>query len=264
MKKYGFLDNLEKREEKEMTEVNTKKRFLLEQLKNMDEVFVLFSRCTRMPYIQCDEESFDDQIYIFRREENALETAKEFQEAKIPVQVVKFPKENFLTFYSSLYFIGVNAMVVDKGEDEMRIQVRELVIPPDYSNLPEGKVRVDNPQFQLTAIYLMQMLRREKGVKPNQEMKEMEEEMIANMRKGTFIVPVQDDKQVPLVKLSDENMFQPVCSDIGEFNKFNRDKNFRPAVVPFAKLHEVVVPQAKGIVINPLGVHVVLMKEQLK
>ena len=48
----------------------------------------------------------------------------------------------------------------------MRIQVRELVIPPDYSSLPEGKVRVDNPQFQLTAIYLMQMLRREKGLSP--------------------------------------------------------------------------------------------------
>ncbi len=56
--------------------------------------------------------------------------------------------------------------------------------------------------------------------------------MLANMRKGTFIVPVQDDKQVPLMKLSDENMFQPVCSDIGEFNKFNRDKISAQQVVP--------------------------------
>ena len=66
------------------------------------------------------------------------------------------------------------------------------------------------------------------------------------------------------MKLKDEAMFQPVFTDMYEFNKFAGHEKFRGAVVPFDKLQEAVVEQAKGIIINPLGVHVVMMKEQLK
>lgn len=247
-----------------MTQTDTKKRFLLQQLRNAEEMFVLFSKCTRMPYVHCDEKSFNDQIFLFRNEEKALAKVNEYQENKMPVQVVKFVKENFLGFYSSLYFIGVNSMVVDQGEDEQELMVHELVTPPDYSKLPDGKVRVDNPQFQLTAMYMMQQLRKETGVKPTAEMKELEEELVVNMRKGTYIVPIQEDKQVPLMKLKDDQMFQPVFTDLSEFNKFNGKQEFKGAVIPYEKLPAVVAGQAKGIVINPLGVHVIIMKEQLK
>lgn len=84
------------------------------------------------------------------------------------------------------------------------------------------------------------------------------------MRRGTYIVPVQEDKKVPLMKLKEDIMVQPVFTDIYEFNKFSGAKKFRGAVIPYEKLSEAVAEQAKGIVFNPLSVHVVIMKEQLK
>lgn len=247
-----------------MIENANRKQFLLKHLRNSKEVFILFSMCTRMPYVECNEETYDDQIYLFRKQEEAVEAAKQYQEEKVPVQVVKMQNAQFLSFYSSLYFIGVNAIIIDPGEKEEAIQLKELVTPPDYNKLPKGQVRVDNPEFQLTAIYLMQNLRKEKDVKVTPQIKELEEEMFRNMRKGNFIVPVKEDKQIPMMKLKDENMYQPIFSDVGDFNKFNGEKQFRPAVIPYDKLESVIVPQAKGIVINPMGIHVVLKKEQLK
>lgn len=247
-----------------MSENATKKTFLLKQLRNAEEIFVLFSKCTRVPYVECHEETFDDQVFLFRKEADALAAAKEYQDKKIPIQVVKIPKEQFLSFYSGLYFIGANAMSVDRGEELELMQIRELVTPPDYSKLKDGQTRVDNPEFHLTAIYLMQELRKEKEVKVTRELKELEEEMFRNMRKGAFIVPVREDKQIPLMKIQEKDMYQPVFSDVSDFQKFDKEKQFRPAVVPYEKLAGVVVPQAQGIVVNPLGVHIVLKKEQLK
>lgn len=247
-----------------MTQIDSKKRFILQQLRNLEEIFVLFSRCTRLPYVHCDEESYNDQIYVFRKEEDARNAAVKCQEKKIPVQIMKVEKGNFLNFYSSLYFQGINSMVIDEGENQIEILLEELVTPPDYSKIPEGQIRVDNPQFQLTAMYLMQALRKEPNVKPTRELQELEEELTVNMRRGTYIVPVQEDKKVPLMKLKEDVMVQPVFTDIHEFNKFGGAKKFRGAVIPYDKLPEAVVEQAKGIVINPLSVHVVIMKEQLK
>lgn len=247
-----------------MTQIDGKKRFILQQLRNSEEIFVLFSRGTRLPYVHCDEESYNDQIYIFRKEEDARSAAAQYQEEKIPVQIMKVEKDKFLNFYSSLYFQGINAMIIDKGEKQIEILLEELVTPPDYSKIPEGQIRVDNPQFQLTAMYLMQLLRKEPGVKPTREMQELEEELLANMRRGTYIVPLQEDKKVPLMKLKEDIFVQPVFTDIHEFNKFGGAQKFRGAVIPYEKLSEAVAEQAKGIVINPLSVHVVIMKEQLK
>lgn len=246
-----------------MTQIDGKKRFILQQLRNTEEIFALFSRATRLPYVHCDEESYNDQIYIFRKEEDARKTAGQYQEKKIPVQIMKVQKDKFLEFYSSLYFQGINAMVIDQGENQIEVLLEELVTPPDYSKMPKGQIRVDNPQFQLTAMYLMQLLRREPGVQPTREMQELEEELLVNMRRGTYIVPLQDDKKVPLMKIKEDVLVQPVFTDIHEFNKFGGAKKFRGAVVPYEKLSEAVAEQARGIVINPLSVHVVIMKEQL-
>ncbi len=246
-------------------EQTSKKLEMLGRLRNNEEAFILFSKCTNMPYVYCDPESYNDLVYIYEKEEEAKERAKELTEGqKQPVQVVKLKKEQFLSFYSSLYLMGANALMVNAGtQEEMEIQLEELVRRPDYSNLPKDKVKVENPQLHLTALYFMQTLRRGEKPEITQELKELEEEMLVNLRKGTYVVPVQEDKKVPLMKMKNGDSYQPIFTDVMEFNKFNIKKNFRGAVVPFANLHKILIEQSKGFVINPLGFHLVVVREQV-
>ena len=150
-------------------------------------------------------------------------------------------------------------MCLDKGsEKETKLQLNELVRRPDDSQIPEGKVRVENPELMLTALYFMQELRKSAKPQITPQVREMEEELMAHFRKGTYIMAVQDKNMVPFLKLKNGDAYQPIFTDIGEFQKFNREKKFRTVVVPYAKLSAIVQSPAKGICINPNGVNIIL------
>ena len=69
---------------------------------------------------------------------------------------------------------------------------------------------------------------------------------------------VQAENKIPLLKLQDGTSFQPVFTDVIEFQKFNKEKNFKSAVIKADKLLDILVPEAKGVVINPFGVNLQL------
>ena len=39
--------------------------FIIKKLQNLDEMLVAYSAVTRMPFAICDDESFNDQVWIF-------------------------------------------------------------------------------------------------------------------------------------------------------------------------------------------------------
>ena len=44
----------------------------VKKIHSLEKIYVLFSASTRMPFVECDPEEFDDQIYIFANEELAI------------------------------------------------------------------------------------------------------------------------------------------------------------------------------------------------
>ena len=44
----------------------------IQELRNREEVFVAYSQATKLPYVTCDEETFNDQARIFATEEERL------------------------------------------------------------------------------------------------------------------------------------------------------------------------------------------------
>ena len=46
------------------------KQKALNELKNAKDVYVLMSRCTSMPFVVCDPETFDDEFLMFFSEED--------------------------------------------------------------------------------------------------------------------------------------------------------------------------------------------------
>ena len=53
----------------------------LNKLRTVEAIYVLMSSCTRMPYVVCDPETFDDEILLYLRDEDAKNKAKELTEA---------------------------------------------------------------------------------------------------------------------------------------------------------------------------------------
>lgn len=244
-------------DEKNTTTVT--KRETLAALRSPGELYVIISAVTKVPFVVCDDETYDDQILLYYRAEDAREKAKELLEAKYGAVVAKLEDKQLLAFYTSLYTMGVNCLAVNQGTDTaVSVQLSDLVIRKKPEELPEGKKQVENPAFHLTAMYFMQEMQRHAGEEPTQQMKDLQEELLAHYKEGTFIAVIQEDGQIPFLKQKDGSIYQPIFTDAVEFQKFNKNKKLKTAAIPASKIPEFLIPGAKGVAVNPLGVNVQL------
>ena len=248
-----------------MSDQNTTvtKQETLAVLWNPGELYVIISGATKQPFVCCDGETYDDEVFLYYREEDAKEKTKRLAEEKYATAVAKMENKQLLSFYTSLYTMGVNCLAVNHGTDtQISIQLSDLVARKIPDKLPNGQKLVENPALQLTAAYFMQDLRRQASPQPTEELKELQEELLAHYKKGTFLMVVQEDGQIPMLKQKDGTVYQPVFTDMLEVQRFARGQKIKTAVVTAAQIPGLLAKQAKGVVINPFGVNVQLKIEK--
>lgn len=235
-----------------------RKTAIPERLRTSEAVFVLMSESTRLPYVECDPETFDDQILLFFSENDARRAAAELIREKMAVRIARIENKNFLSFYTGLFTLGVNCIAAHDGSSSRTeaVQLNELIQRGGADSLPKGQVRVENPELHLTAIYFVQELRRNQGQTLTQELKDLYEEMLAHFGKGRYIVAVGQDQGIPALKGKEGQIYQPLFTDFLEFTKFNRENLFRAMVVEADKITKLIPKESSGVVINPLGVNV--------
>ena len=241
------------------------KQETLAALRNPGELYVIMSAATKMPFVFCDEETYDDEVFLYYTQEDAKNKAKELGEQKYQTGVAKLEEKILLGFYTSLYTMGVNCLAVNYGTDTaISIQLPDLVVRKKPEENGEGKKFLENPELHLTALYFMQELRRLPSPELTEELKDLQEELLAHYQKSTFILAMEENGQIPVLKQKDGSMFQPVFTDILEVNKFARGKKMKLTVIPAEKIPQSLFPEAKGVVINPLGANVQLKVARAK
>ncbi|MCI5700813.1 MAG: SseB family protein [Lachnospiraceae bacterium] len=252
--------------------------FAVKKIQNLEEAIVIFSQQTRMPFVECDEETYDDQVHMFANESEVQEFAKMYTEKKILLMAVKVLKAQMRSMYNTFYSIGANAVVFHENGNVYRLQLKDIEKMPDLSKLMKEKLPVVNPTLQLSTLYFLQEMYR--PVKHDmQHAKELEEEMLINLMRSRYILPLENvnpnepvnpkdpkqKKKIPYVKDKDGNMLMPIFSDFTEFQKFYRDKATKMGmgVQGFTDLPNYLAAEAKGLVLNPGGFHLHITKEQL-
>ena len=242
----------------------------IKELQTRETIFVAYSQATKLPYVICDEESFNDQVWVFATEEEIKAFGQKKLQDKILLMGMKYENKDFPRFYGTLYAIGVNSVVWVDGENQIEVDLAKIARQADFSKLEPSKQPLFNSTLQLSGIYFMQELRRPiKKEERTVNLREMEEELIVNLKKSEFLVAMATDPEdpnkvnIPYLKNKDGDVLQPAFTDVMEFDKFARGKKLRAAKVPFAKLPGLIIKQAKGFVINPMGFNLILDRVQL-
>lgn len=242
--------------------ITEEEKKVLVKLRNAEAIYVLTSDFTRMPFVECDEETFDDEVFLYFEEEDAKREAQRRIQNGEMMHIVKVMNQFLLSFYTSLYPMGVNCLVTDKGLDSERaVQLEHLVVRRKDAAEQEGKTVVENAELHLTALYFVQKLRAQKEPKMTEELQELNEEMMAHYIRGRYIVALTENNAVPILKQKDGRVLQPIFTDIQEFMKFqsvNKEEKFKTAVVEVDKISELAAKEAFGITVNPFGVNLVL------
>ena len=242
----------------------------IHELRNREEVFVAYSQATKLPYVTCDEETFNDQARIFATEEEIKEYGKQLLEDKILLMGMKYEKKDYPRLYGTLYAIGVNSVLWIDGENQIEVELERIATQRDMSQIDPSRRPLLNPSLELSGIYFMQELRRPVKAEEHKNIRELEEELIANLRKAEFLIAINAEQEedgklhIPYLKNKEGQILQPVFSDVMEFEKFAKGKKLRLAKIPFNKLPEILINQAEAMVFNPMGFNLILNKEQFK
>lgn len=276
---------------------NQQKQTAADAVKDLREAYAFISLTTNMPYVECEEVDYNDQIHLFARKEDAESMQKELEtkgdrvrilELKtVEIQVPADPKNpagEKKTMYlnqvrqhlGTMPFIGVNAVCFHSaGGEETCIEIKE-VLPDDFEK-KVGENPLYQPNVQLTGLYLMQEARKKKELVDQKHLRELDEEFSANMVKAKLFLAVlppegkeRDPKlelkecRLPYLKHQSGDIFFPVFTDVWEFQKYTKDKkNLRSIQIPFKDLTKFWVQDAKAYMINPLGFALPLSKEMI-
>ena len=248
-------------------------------MKKQEELFVIFSRVTNMPYVECDPETFEDIIHIISTEAEVQEFAKSYTEQKIALMAKKVPKAKITEMLFGMYAFGINGVVFHNNGTSAKIPLEELSQKPDIEKMLASQVPVMNPTLTLSTLYFLQ-----EATRPvehdKKKLMELEEEMTANLARSKFILGMtaanpkerfdpknpKQQKSVSYVKDNADNSMLPVFSDVGEFQRFFKEKvhTMGMAVVTFDKLSKSLTKEATGVVVNPAGYRLRIERKQLE
>ena len=234
-------------------------KFLIRKIKGLAKAYVMFSRVTRHPFAVCDEETFDDQLWLFSTEESVKDTAQKFLEKGYPIYGVTFEKDRLGIFFAEAHALGFM-----DGDRKSCVGLVEIIPEPDFSKLPVERRPVLNPALQLSSLYFMQELSRQIPAEEKTNLQELEEELAANLSKSRLMIPVVGKKlfkpgdklekgsfDLTFVKDKEGVMFLPVFSDVLEFNLFNDKKQFQGVVMTIDQLRPLVQGKCEGMIVNP-------------
>ena len=245
------------------------------------EMYILYSTLTKLPYVECDSETFDDQIYVYSTKDAADAAVKSFEEKGIPVYSEHLKNNAFHQHFFELYLLGVNAV---KTENDGVIQLPALVSKPDYSKLPVEKQPVLNPELLLTAVYLCQEERRQGAQTDTEELKQMKEELFAHLRESTLAMPAfvtkgeENPGQVhfPVVTLQNGERYCPIFTDLQtarDFEKREEERTkaagetkpeYRYMKLAFDKILKALPGEIQGVIINPNTINLMMRKTEGK
>lgn len=261
-----------------MTVDNT---FMIKKLQAMKTLFAVYSPLTKMPYVECDQETFDDQVHLFADLEKAKEYCQETAKNKIPLAIRKMEEEKqIIPYYHELYQNGVNVIIYHDEMNETRMELEKIIPIPDWDKMERRPVF--NQLLQLTAAYFLQEARRPDQPKDDPERRkmlhELEEEMLVNIARSSLVLPIvekpakegeeEKGKQFGAVILKNgkDEIFQPVFTDFTEVARMypKAGAEFKIMTVPFPKLATQLLKNAQGFVINPAGFNLVLNRSLLE
>ena len=249
---------------------------IMKTFQGLPEIHVPFSAATNMPFVTCDQETYNDQIWMFTTNEAVNDFAKKYSEEKIILRDIIVKKEVFGDFFMDLHSMGINEIVFCEKNNIHKLEFSKFVKIPDFSIMPKNQQPLLNPELQLSTIYFFQEIKRP-GVEPDKEKLEpLAEEMYANLAKSHFLLPAMrketEDKKEALLfpYLTDKNgnKFQPVFSDHPQYMKHIRknkpEGNSRVLLVGIEELQKYLLPHVQGYLLNPDGYCHVLSKQLLK
>ena len=254
---------------------------VIKRLQRLDQFYVAYAAATHMPYVTCDDETGNDQIWMFPTEESVKEFAAPYLARKIPMHGTRISKEAMPEFYMDLHAMGINEIIFCDGGSQHKLELSKVVRIPDFDSLPATQRPLMNSSLQLSTCYFFQEMRRPGLAADSPDradhdtLEALAEEMYANLGRSKFLMPVQifpsvdgkDRLSLPFITTKQGDNYQPIFSDHTQYIKHTKIHkpmdHTKVLLVGIEDLQKHLLSNVKGYLLNPDGYCHVLGAEQL-
>ncbi len=241
-------------------------QFVLRKIQALEKAYVLFSAATKHPFVVCDQETYDDQMLLFASEEELQAKVKEYADQGYPVHGATAPQEGLPRFLSECFYLGVNQLIFCENGKTFSVGLDKIVRRPDFSELQPEKRPLLNSSLQLSSLYFIQELSRRIPAedKDQEKLRELEEELAANIAKARFLVPIKTEVplktgeklepgnfKLAMVNTKEGEQMLPVFADVKEYVLFNKENKFQGILMTIDNLRQLIKDPCKGLVLNP-------------
>ena len=223
------------------------------------ELYLLTSDYTKVAYVVCDPETFDDEVFLFDSEEGAKKAQEEWQEKGEAVSIRKVEAKEYLNVFLEFMLEGVNTVVVSSKGKPVSVPLGELIKKKPEKEQPKGKKLAENPALCISLIYYLQEARKGGEIKDLKRLSEMEEEVLHHLAAGQFLMPAQAQEggeqtagRMMLLKISNGDTAFPLFTDTIAFGKTAPAAKTLLFPADLKKLVTGKLPdEIKGVMINP-------------
>ncbi len=255
---------------------------ILGRIRDAKYLYVLYDTNTGYPFI---ERGFGN-VYFEKElaEKAAALFAKQFRNLivrEVKVENEEQPVNVRKGFFDYLYYLGIENIIIDNGAYRALFKRKEIVASPMDWNSDKKDNSPVNPALNFAMLDFLGELRWPVNYeKKNDILKAKEMRMLALIRNGSFIVPMQHEGPVEvledgrmkmgkdtkikflLMKTQDNKQFLPIYTDGLEFSKKLHGSEWNAAVFKYQDILRFVQDK-DGIRINPNGQGIVMPKDRM-
>lgn len=226
----------------EYNEKNDEKIYkdIINSLKTTETLYVAYC-----PYIRNYYVDFKDQkpsAYIFSKEEYYKKFEKYMSQSMFILKEIQNGADERILLMQDFYRSGIEQIIVDNGQQHLKMSLFDITEKLDFSNLPYVKRPVMNPNVVLRADYFFECISAKKA-----DM-QMEADMFKEVKNGKYLIPIDASKinlekgnsddgkttikqnsaiSFPIIKNTEGKSFYPIFTDWTEFFKFDREKSMQ-------------------------------------
>lgn len=272
----------------------------IDKLRNLTKAYILYSACTKLPYVECEQGSYYDQVFMFETEADAKEAANRIAENGDPVGMAELKtvqmalsekeisegatkglfRNQVREHLMRLPLLGVNAVFFKPEGDRGEVLELDALLPEEVkSHIDTEKLGLEG--VRLTGMYFAQVLRQKK--KDMNQLRDFSEEFHANLVRAELLIPVMppegeiDATKLDLVKCqlptyslkkadtNENHMFLTVFTNMDELIAYCRNNAPKTRVVriPFDDIPKILRDPMVGCIVDPFSINIPIRKEDI-
>lgn len=209
---------------------------LIDKIIAAEELFITYDQNTGYPYI--DEE---DRIWVFSKEEFALNAKDYFLQQLVMLDVKKISLDEVKRTFAHLHRLGIKKIIMDNGEYTTQVNRDDILPAPDWSNTPMINIPVENPQLQHAMIRFFQTLYSKANYDgKEQQLHQLENRMLDEVINAKYLIPMQLKEEVESIP-NDQGIVTLKEGTVMQFASLvgDNDTNWQPAFTDWTEFLKV-------------------------